>query len=203
MDFYKKWPWTQQLLIKVWRPVAQSIFWQDFALCHLSYPEKNREPPIFTQEGSLLRSLTVTILNTSLTEQCSLPSGNFQENQEDLKRHTQRKPEDQQWGKSILRGWELGCLAMSDTRKEQRLVIKRTQFKANSPVTSESRQTEEPDTFLTWRGERDLIPRDAHHSDLVSLLYTHLTSALTLNALHFSKSSLTCKCPRVSLLCKS
>lgn len=93
---------------------------------------------------------------------------------------------------------------MSDTRKEHRMAIKRTKFKASIPVTlDELRHIEEQDNFWSWRGKRDLILLAADHSNLVSLLYTHLTLALTLNVLHFSKSSLTWKCPRVSLLCKS
>ena len=120
------------------------------------------------------------------------PSGHFQDNQEDQRAH------------SHPQGWESGSTAMSDTRKEHRMVIKRTKFQVNIPVTlDELRQIEERDDFWTRPDKSDLIPQAARHSNLVSSLHTHLTSTLTPNALHFSKSSLTWNCPRVSLLCKS
>ena len=72
------------------------------------------------------------------------------------------------------------------------MVIKRTKFQVNIPVTlDELRQIEERDGFRTRPDKSDLIPQAAHHSNLVSSLHTHLTSTLTLNALHFSKTSLT------------
>lgn len=73
-DFYKNWLWSQQMLIKVWQLVVQSVFWQDFALCHLPYACKSWGSDIHAHRVPSLGVLAVTILNASPPYQCSCPA---------------------------------------------------------------------------------------------------------------------------------
>lgn len=121
----------------------------------------------------------------------SVLSRNFQDNQED-------------YGvKSTFRGWELGVLQWvtpwgstgwpprgpSSKPTSQWHLMSNDGPKsktASSPAVAKRIWCPWLPVTQTWPG-----------------CFTHLTSTFTLNALHFSKSSLTRKCPRVSLLCNS